>query len=217
MIAAANDRKPSRRGASMRLCAVITLLAALLAPSAAAEARGIYLNGVNIEGVTNQDFRNCTVRIDAEGSVWIDSKDYIVKPPDGREPPRPQAAEPPAATAPAAKRYWLVTEISRAGRGGYDIDVYVNNKWIKKVVNTDEQIVMDITKHCVQGPNVIKFASIKAKGTASVPGSKAYTNVIIGEGSAGGNNVVIDKTLLEYKRSAVEADPFVNEYTITLK
>ena len=197
-----------------RIAAAAALLCLLLAAPAAL-ARSVYLNGVNIDGVTGQEFKNCVVKVDANGDIWITAKDYVVKPSDGKEPAKQSPAAggaQPAATV-ITKKYWLVTELG-PGRGGYDIDVYVNNVWIKKVQNNDEQIVIDITKHLQPGRNVLKFTALKVKGIAADPAGKGFTNVIIGEGSAGGNNVVIDKPVLEYKRLASESQPFVNEFTV---
>jgi len=202
----------------MKIVTYAAVLAVLLSLPAAADARSVYLNGVNIDGVTGQEFKNCTIKVDADGNLWITAKDYVVKPTDGKEPlAQPPGGAPQPLTGIITKKYWLVTEISPAGRSGYDVDVYINNNWVKKVQNNDEQIVMDITKHMRAGGNVVKFAAIKAKGQAAVPGSKAFTNVIVGEGSSGGNNVVIDKPILEYKRFASEGQPFVNEHTVTAR
>ena len=195
--------------------AVLTCLVLL---SSAALARSVYLNGVNIDGVASQEFKNCVVKVDADGNIWITAKDYVVKPSDGKEPAR--QAQPGLVPGPTpttiTKKYWLVTELGPT-RGGYDIDVFINNTWIKKVQNTDEQIVMDVTRHLQPGRNVVKFTALKVKDQAADPASKGFTNVIIGEGSAGGNNVVIDKPILEYKRLASEAQPFVNEFPITAR
>lgn len=191
------------------------VLLCLLCASTAALARSVYLNGVNIDGVVGQEFKNCIVKVDGNGDLWITAKDYVVKPSDGKEPVKqapPAGGQQQAATV-ITKKYWLVTELG-PGRGGYDIDVFINNAWIKKVQNNDEQIVMDITKHLQPGRNVVKFTSLKVKGILPDPASKGFTNVIIGEGSAGGNNVVIDKPVLEYKRLASEGQPFVNELTV---
>lgn len=203
----------------MKRYAALTVILGIALLSSIAFARNVYLNGVNIDGVVGQEFKNCTVKVDADGNIWITGKDYVVKPSDGKEAVKqpPAGGTPPGpSTGVLTKKYWLVTEIS-GGRAGYDIDLYINNVWVKKVQNSDEQIVMDITKHLTPGRNVFKFAAIKAKGAAAAPGAKGFTNVIIGEGSSGGNNVVIDKPVLEYKRLATEGTPFVNEYTVNAR
>ena len=202
----------------MKKYTIVAVLAGLVLFSSAALARSVYLNGVNIDGLVGQEFKNCIVKVDANGNIWITAKDYVVKSSDGKEPSKPaDAGSAQPGTGVITKKYWLVTELGAAGRGGYDIDIYVNNVWLKKVQNNDEQIVMDVTRQLQPGRNVVKFASLKAKGAAADPAGKGFTNIIIGEGSSGGNNVVIDKPILEYKRLASESQPFVNELTITAR
>ncbi len=68
--------------------------------------------------------------------------------------PAPVATPAPAPsvdTAPAriTRRYWLVTEQSATGMTEYDIDLYVNSKWVRKLRNHEEQVITDIT-HLLQ-------------------------------------------------------------------
>src|SRR5512133_585350 len=56
-----------------------TLLAAAVACAAAPAGASVYLNDVNIDGVTGQRFDNCTVTIDDRGNVRIEAKGYAVK------------------------------------------------------------------------------------------------------------------------------------------
>src|SRR5262249_25628635 len=56
---------------------VLAMLAALAEPARA--DRSIFLNGVKIDGVTNQTFRGCDVTIDAAGNVLISARGYSVE------------------------------------------------------------------------------------------------------------------------------------------
>ncbi len=58
------------------------LLALSLCPPAAL-AGSVFLNGVNIDGVTNQKFEKATVRIDEKGNVLIEATGYAVRQVDG--------------------------------------------------------------------------------------------------------------------------------------
>jgi hypothetical protein len=80
-----------------RLALVLAAVAGAAAAPAAAAVPSITLNGVNIDGVVDQRFENCTVVIDAKGDVHIEAKGYAVQ---SSEPPR--AAAPATAVAPAA-------------------------------------------------------------------------------------------------------------------
>lgn len=199
----------------------MTLLTALLAAS-------LFLNGVNIDGVRNQSFEKCkTVKVDANGDVWLDCPAYQVEAPG--QPARPGATgAPPPAAAPAAqppavpgvisKRYWLVTEHTEAGAAQYDVDVFINSKWVRKVKAGDSQIVMEITKLLTPGTNKVLFAATKHMEAGRRSTSEtAWLKVIVGEGESGGGSVMIDNPLFEYRRTAAETENVNDEYTITAR
>ncbi len=166
----------------------------------------VFLNGVKIDGVREQEFKAVNVKIDKDGNIHISAPQYIVK--SGEE----QAQKPVQPSQ--AKAYFLVTQISGSGRGGYDIDLFINGNWIKKITNKDEQIVMDLTKYIQNGKNTIRLTGVKAKDAAADPLSAGFTEVIIGEGSAGKNNVVIDKPLIDFKFLAKDANPIIKDFDI---
>ena len=189
----------------------VPLLAALFAT--------LFLNGVNIDGVRGQTFEKCrSVRVDERGDVHLDCPGYQVEGPPAPAPaavPRPA----PAAAAPSAisisKHYWLVTEQNDQGAAQYDLDVFINAKWVRKVRAGEEQIVMEITKLLQPGQNKLLFAATKhleAGRKSASPSS--FLKVIVGEGEAGGGNVMIDNPLLECKRTAAETDNVNEEFTI---
>jgi hypothetical protein len=174
---------------------------------------GVFLNGVNIDGVTNQKFDNVTVVIDDKGNVLIQAKGYEVKQAD----PKPAATTPAPDAGPVTKRYFLVSEIAGIGMAQYDIDVFVNSVWIKRVSSTDPQAqsVVEISRHLRKGKNTIHFTATKNIGTERKSASPTnYVKVYIGEGNIGGNNVMIDNPLVEYKRDASETQNFADEFVI---
>ncbi|HSG41088.1 MAG TPA: hypothetical protein VLE27_15730, partial [Thermoanaerobaculia bacterium] len=61
--------------------------------------------------------------------------------------PAPAPATPAVDTAPAriTRRYFLVTEQSARGMTEYDIDLYVNSKWVRRLRNNEDQVITDIT------------------------------------------------------------------------
>ncbi len=169
-------------------------------------AGSIFLNGVKIDGVRDQEFKAVNIKIDKEGNIHISAPQYIVKTSD-------ESAQKQAAPV-QAKAYFLVTQISKDGRGGYDIDLFINGNWVKKITNKDEQIVMDLTKYLQNGKNTIRLTGIKAKDETANPQSAGFTEVIIGEGSAGKNNVVIDKPLIDSKFLSKDANPIIKDFDI---
>ena len=194
----------------------------------------VFLNGVNIEGLRGQTFEKCrAVRIDERGDVHLDCPAYQVEQqaaPVTRAQQQPGAIPavastpaPPLATAavglpaagPITKHYWLVTEQADGASAQYEIDVFVNSKWIRKLKSGEEQIVMDVTKYLQPGPNKILFAAAKKiEGSRKSASPSSYLKVIVGEGESGGNNVMIDNPLFELKRTAAETASINQEFTV---
>jgi hypothetical protein len=174
----------------------------------------LFLNGVNIDGLRGQSFEKCkNVRIDDKGDVHLECPGYQV------EAPAVAAAAPaplPAAAPTAITRhYWMVSEQTEAGAAQYDLDVFINSKWIRKLKAGEEQIVLEITKYLVPGPNKILFAATKhIEAGRKSAAATAYLKVIVGEGESGGNSVMIDNPLLECKRTAAETENVNEEFTI---
>jgi hypothetical protein len=194
----------------------LLLCIALVAPSAAS-AGSIYLNNVKIDGVTNTKFEKATVRIDEKGNVFIDAPGYQVKSVEGAA----AGSTGTASTGPASltRRYWLVTEQSVPGMTEFDIDVYVNAKWIRKLKNNDDQIVAELTKHLVPGTNKILLTAHKnpmGQTRKSFAADHVY-RVIIGEGNVGGDNVMIDNPIVKFERTAAEANDVSQEFVLTTR
>lgn len=184
-------------------------LASLVVPSAALAA-SVFLNGVNIDGVTGQKFENVTVVIDDNGNVLITAKGYQV------QTVSPTASATPAAeSGPVTRRYFLVSESNAPGMAQYDIDVFVNAVWIKRISHEDPQTVLEITRHLKKGKNVVHFTATKNVGSARRSTSpQHYLKIILGEGNIGGNNVMIDNALVEYTRTAAEMKNFSDDFEV---
>lgn len=201
----------SRLSVTTLLGGCVALLCGLA--SSPAQAVSVYLNGVNIDGVTGQSFENCSVSIDEKGNVLITAKGYEVQ----RQTPNAAKATTAAAPAtPVTKHYFLVTETSAPGKVQYDVDIFVNATWIKRIAANDGQVILDISKHLRQGKNTVHFTAVKnlKEGRKSVSAGD-YLKIHVGEGSMGGNNVMIDNPLIEYTRTAAELDNVDQEFTIT--
>ncbi len=113
----------------------------------------VFLNGVNIDGLRGQTFEKCkTVRIDERGDVHLDCPAYQVE----QAPTAAPAQQPPAATGasgavpasatvPAAltKHYWLVTEQTENGAAQYDMDIWINSKWLGRK-GSDLWVAVDV-------------------------------------------------------------------------
>jgi hypothetical protein len=82
----------------MHLFALTSVLVVALAAGPAAAGPAITLNGVSIDGVTDQRFENATVLIDAAGNVHISARGYVVR---GEPAAPPVTAAPPGAAVKA--------------------------------------------------------------------------------------------------------------------
>ena len=192
----------------------LPVLTMALLVAAAAYGRSIFLNGVNIDGVANQTFENCTVEIDAQGNVHIKARGYKVQV-SGAQTPAP-AADPAATSGKLTRRYWIVTEKNFPGMTQYDIDIFINSVWVRRITSDEEQVVFEVTKYVKPGRNVIHFTANKNYGaTRKSHTPQHYFKIILGEGNVGGDNVMIDNPLIEYKRTAAESRTYNDDFTFT--
>src|ERR1041384_911010 len=146
-----------------------------------------FLNGVNIDTLRGQTFEKCkTVKIDDRGDVYLDCPGYQVQQQNPAPPTQPVV---PSAVATAITRhYWMVSEDSNSALAQYDLDVFINAKWIRKIKAGEPQMVLEITKYLQPGPNKILFAATKHAEAGRKSASPAqYLKVVVGEGEAGGN------------------------------
>ena len=186
-------------------------LIGLLLFSGTALAGSVYLNGVKIDGVTNQKFEKVTVRIDDKGNVLIEAPGYAVKQVEG------QPADVPAA-ATIAKHYFLVTEQNVVGMSEYDVELYVNSKWIRKLRSSEDQIVSDITRYLVPGKNNVMFIAKKVATEARKSLSKEhFFRIIIGEGTMSGDHVMIDNPVVKFERTAADNTDTSQEFSLTAR
>jgi hypothetical protein len=217
-----------------RVLSALTLLA--LWP-ATALAASVFLNGVPIDGLTNQTFDKVTsVRLDEQGNVHIQAPAYAVKTtptaaaplapaaPPAAAPPAPVAASAAAPTLPAeatgparlTRRYWLVTEQTARGLSGYDIDLFINSTWVRTLRNGEEQVILELTRYLVPGRNTLRFMAHKVAAGArrSEAGPQHVFGVIVGEGNEGGGRVMIDSPLLRFQRTGAQTQDVSEEFPL---
>lgn len=194
----------SRAFIAVSLCAVFAW-----SPDALAK-NSVFLNGVNIDGVTNQKFKNVTVVIDGDGNILITAKGYKVK--KVATTPTPVKNQ----GGPVSRRYFLVSETNLPGMVQYDLDIFVNSVWVKRVSHEDAQTVTEVSKYLRKGKNTVHITATKTMtGGRRSASAQHYLKVIIGEGNIGGNNVMIDNPIVEYKRKASEVTKFSDEFSVT--
>jgi hypothetical protein len=179
---------------------IAVIVASLLFGTAAAYAEDIFLNGVKVNGLTDQDFKTAKVRFDAKGNVHITVDNISVSvqgEPDKVAQTRPQRLE---------HAYFLVTSQTNPGSTQFDIDININGKQVTRVRSADKrQVTINITKHLRPGKNLVVFTAIKRLDDArrSFSPSDEFS-VILGEGKESGNQLTIERTMARYTRTGAD-------------
>jgi hypothetical protein len=172
----------------------------------------------------NQRFDKANVRIDDKGNVFIDAPGYAAQvaeaPPSNAVRPTGTAAVVAGQTAAdkLTRRYFLVTQQTATGMTEFDIDVYVNSKWIRRLANSEGQVIQEVTKFLVPGRNTVLMAAHKAMQGARKSYSPSHQfQVVIGSGNVGGDNVMIDDPVVRFTRTAAEDRDLSQEFSFTTR
>ena len=186
---------------------------ALLAPLPAL-AGSVFLNGTKVDGLTNTKIEKCSAEFDAKGNVLLNCPGYAVRV-EGAEAHHPAAPKDQPAPTLITKHYFLVTEQGQVGASEYDFDLFINSKFVRKMRSEEEQIVTEVTKHLQPGKNVVTFVSRKRVGTERRSFSpEHFYRVIIGEGAAGGDKVMIDEALITFQKTAADTADATQEFAL---
>ncbi len=185
-------------------------LVALCCLSFPAWAADVYVNGVNVEGLTNHTFEKVTVRLDEKGNVQIDAPGYSVKKVtlSGDKPEKPDGV--------ITQKYFLVTEQSPLGMTEYEIDVFLNGKFLRTLKSGEEQLVTDISKSLKPGKNQVIVQAKKRYADPMVPKSSSRNHVfrvIIGEGATNQDQVTIEKQVVTFTRTAADTNDTTQEFS----
>lgn len=189
----------------------------------AAMAEGLFLNGVPIDGVRDQVFEDATVRIDSQGNVHIDAPKYRVT---GASTSTPSVTDTDgdsngdsngssSRSGRLSRRYFVVTQQTSVGATQYDIDVFVNARWVRKLRGDEAQVVAEITEYLRPGRNSILLSAEKSMDGGRRSHSPENTfKVIIGEGDMGGNRVMIERPLIQFERDASQVEDVSREFDL---
>lgn len=187
----------------------------LLWVSTSALAVDVYVNGVNVNGLTNHTFEKVTVRLDEKGDVQIEAPGYSVKKvtlAGGDKDVKPEGA--------LTQKYFLVTEQSPSGATEYDVDLFLNGKFFRALKSGDDQLVSDITRHLKPGRNTVIVQAKKRYADPAQPKSvnpKHVFRVIIGEGTTTNDQVTIEKQVMTFTRTAADTNDVTQEYSFTTR
>lgn len=189
------------------------LFVALITVAGSAVGAEVYVNGVNVAGLTNQTFEKVSVRLDEKGNVHIDAPGYSVR--------RVTVAEPAQPMGILTQKYFLVTEQTSPGATEFDIDVVVNGRPVRTLGSAEPQLVAELTQELKPGKNSIVLQARKRPESQAGPRSSSSKSdvfrVIIGEGTAKNEQVVIDRQLITFTRTAAEPGDVTQEFTLTTR
>ncbi len=159
--------------------------------------KSVTLNGDSLAGVQNQVIENARVEIDATGNINIVAKGYRVE--------KVASAKSKNAQHSDSKKTLLVAEATHPGLVDYEVDLFINGRWVERFDDRREQRVIDISKFVKEGHNDLRFSALKRRGQGHVSHSpKHQLRILIGKGLLTKDNVVFDKVLYEYARNASE-------------
>lgn len=198
---------------SPSLAALVGVLLLLQAPGV--RAADVFINGTPVDGLANQKFEKVNVQLDDKGNVRIDAPGYTVK--------RVTVAPDPGTVTSEgllSKRYFVVTEQNQLGATEYDVDFYLNGKLLRTMKSSDEQLINEITKQLKPGKNQVLLAAKKKLLNAESPRSTSKSNVfrvIIGEGKSTAEQVIIEKPIITFTRTAAEQNDITQEFTLTTR
>ena len=188
----------------------------LLLWASPAEARKVFLNGVNLNAVDLPavTLKGCTVSIDAKGNIHITAKGYKIQVSGGsgsttttparRTPARRSAMK---TVGSATEKYYLVSFFNKQGATQYDIELFINGKMIRRIRSRSGQIAVDVTRFIKRGkPNEVIFVSRKNYGTKGRISASAldYFRVVLGSGFENRGQIVLKSSVVETKRTAAE-------------
>lgn len=177
----------------------------------------IFVNDVEVTGLANQEFKNCTVKFDSKGDVHIKAPGYKIKRLDSGNSGKSSGSSTTVVTekkkGKLKQKYFLVTEQYKGSKVWDNYSLIIEGSVVKTFSSSDGVILEDISKHLINGKNLIVITASKKDKFPG--GSKSvWYRVIIGEGHEEGNKIVINKTLGQFTRKGSDAES--DSKTITL-
>jgi len=195
--------KKSNIKETMKHSIVLGLAAVAFLAAGSARAKKVYLNGVDLDAVylVNMNFKGCIVRLDAKGNVHITAPNYEIKPTG-----TPARAASRQTRVGVATDYYIVSFTNRPGATQYDVEIFINGKFVRRIRSSDKQVWMKVSHLLRRGRNEILFVSRKnygGKGRISTS-PVDYIRVVLGRGFLTHGRLVIKTADAETKRTAAE-------------
>lgn len=168
-------------------------------------AGSVYINGVRVDLLPVVTLHGATVRMDQNGDIWIEAPNYKVEVVGGPPGAYTTPASASTVTPDATGRIWYLVSEDEGSLGGI-IDVYVNDKYVRRLQSGQSQVLVDLSAYVHPGSNKVQFV-VRSAPTGRMG---AY----IGAGDDSGDALRIDAPPVTWRSSGA---PEVQEYTFTLK
>lgn len=186
--------------------------------SRVADGREVYINGVNMKNVelTNQVFKGCTVTIDDKGNIHIKAPGVVIQTSEDADKKTRTKVE----DEDVDGEFYLVSFTNRPGATQYDIEVFINGKFVRRIRSTTKQVSMKISHLLKKGKNEIMFVSRKNYGGKDrvSESSMDYMRVVLGKGVETKGRLIIRTSEAEVKRTAEETrEKIIEKQTIVVK
>jgi hypothetical protein len=205
------------QGLRAEIIGIAAGLAVVLAASLA-DAREVYVNGVNVGSLRNQTFKDATVTIDENGDIRIDAPRYEIDVVDEKDRVMGTANGSDDQTGrnpQLQKRYFLAAQPADGGRAQYDIVIKINGIERRVVKAGDPEVIVEVSAWLKAGHNTVEIAARKnlAGGRKSTSPSDSV-RVVVGPGHEEGKIVKIDGVSADFKCDASQLADVVKTYEI---
>lgn len=199
---------------------LVTLLAGV-AQAGQASINGVSIGRIelSVEGLEGQRFEKCSVvRIESGGHLRIECPGYDLRP-EGRQgrsrndgpaetrrtgrtadpaaaapadpPPGPAAAAARPAAPRLAQRYWFIAHPSEPGTFPYDVELYVNGRFVRRFRSEESTTELELTSKLVPGVNKLLLAPSRNQRSLR-PGQSFAFVVRSGETASASPDALVD-------------------------
>ena len=178
----------------------------------------IYFNKVKITGLKDQQFKNCGLKFDANGDLYISASQYKVKQVGEGEDIQPEKEITPRKDKLVTKDYFLVFQQTARNATGYNLTLLINKKLVRSILNRETQVVIPVTDYLRKGKNTLTVKAVKKNYSKAMKKDKtSVINLILGMGKSKNQQLMIEKPLVEYKRRANETKNYKNDFIFQAK